>query len=125
MSPAINDGDLVFYYRLDKNCVANDTVIVEYEGQKQVRRVVAIEGDTVDITEDGLEINGALQQEKRIYYETLCYMEGITFPVTLESGQVFVLGDYRVEAVDSRMYGPVETDDILGKVMTVIRRRTF
>lgn len=38
---------------------------MNYQGKEQVRRVIATAGDVVDITEDGLTINGAPQQEHR------------------------------------------------------------
>lgn len=123
MSPAVADGDLVIFYRLDKNYVAQDTLVLVFEGKKQVRRVVATAGDTVDITEDGLIINGAVQQEPDIYFSTLPYKDGIRFPLTLKEGQIFVLGDHRTKATDSRVYGVVETGDTLGKVMAILRRR--
>lgn len=123
MKPSIKDGDLVLFYRLDKNYVANDTIVLEYQGKRQVRRVVAVAGDVVDISDDGLMVNGAVQQETGIYEDTVRYAEGIEFPVTLGKGQVLVLGDSRLTATDSRIYGPVEVKDTLGKVMTLIRRR--
>lgn len=125
MDPAIRDGDLVLFYRLDKTYAAGDTLLLEYDGQRQVRRVVATAGDTVDITEDGLMINGALQQEPKIYQETYPYADGVTFPLTIGEGQVFVLGDARENATDSRIYGAVNTKDTLGKVITILRRRNI
>ena len=123
MAPALKDGDLVIYYRLDKNYAASDAIVLEYEGQLQVRRVVAVAGDTVDINENGLMINGALQQETEIYEETYRYEEGVEFPLTVPEGYVFVLGDSRENSTDSRIYGPVAISDTKGKVMTIIRRR--
>ena len=126
MSPAIKDGDLVIYYRYTKvGYLPQDTIMLEYDGQVQARRVVAVEGDVVDITESGLVINGALQQEADIYQKTERYVEGVEFPLTVPEGQVFVLGDSRTGATDSRIYGPVEVNDTLGKVMAVIRRRSI
>ncbi|WP_242996422.1 signal peptidase I [Lacrimispora amygdalina] len=125
MTPAVKDGDLVIFYRLDKRYIAGDVLVLEYQGQKQVRRVVATAGDTVDITEDGLIINGAIQQEPDIYFATHRYEGGPEFPVTLSEGQVFVLGDHRTNATDSRVYGVVEIRDTLGKVMAVFRRRSI
>lgn len=123
MKPSIKDGDLVLFYRLDKNYIANDTIVLEYQGNRQVRRVVAVAGDVVDISDEGLIVNGAVQQETGIYEDTVRYAEGIEFPVTVGKGQVLVLGDSRLTATDSRIYGPVEVKDTLGKVMTLIRRR--
>jgi len=123
MHPAVKEGDLAFFYRLDKSYTAGDCVVVEYEGKKQIRRVAAVAGDTVDITEDGLVINGEPQLEIFIYEETNRYAEGIEFPVMVGEGEIFVLGDSRKNATDSRIYGCVSVKETLGKVITVIRRR--
>lgn len=125
MTPAVKDGDLVIFYRLDKNYVADDTLVLEFEGKKQVRRVIATAGDIVDITEEGLFINGALQQETKIYVPTQRYEGGAEFPLTVREGQVFVLGDSRVNATDSRIYGAVDMKDTLGKVIAILRRRAI
>jgi signal peptidase I len=123
MSPAIKNGDLVVYFRHGQVYHAQDAVALTYQGQSQVRRVVAVAGDTVDITADGLLVNGALQQEPEIIAPTLPYVGEVDFPLTVPAGHVFVLADARDGATDSRVYGPVEEDDILGKVMLIIRRR--
>jgi len=126
MAPSIKDGDLVIFYRYTQSgYLPQDVVVVNYDGQNQARRVVATAGDTVDITEEGLLVNGALQQELGIYQKTERYEEGVDFPLTVPGNQVFVLGDSRDGATDSRIYGPVEISETKGKVMTVIRRRGF
>ena len=124
MAPAVKDGDLVLFYRYTKSgYMARDAIVLEIKGKKQVRRVVATAGDTVDITEDGLLINGALQMEEDIYRKTQRYEKGASFPLTVPEGQVFVLGDSRIGVADSRIYGCVKIENTLGKVMAVIRRR--
>ena len=125
MSPAFKDGDLAVYYRLQKKFMPSDTVVLEKDGETQVRRIIAAAGDEVNLTEDGLEINGYLQQEQEIYTETLPYMGGITFPVTVGQDEYFVLGDHRTNAKDSRMYGVVKKEEIKGAVITLLRRRGF
>ena len=123
MSPSIADGDLVMYYRLDKHYVSGDVLVAKYEGSTVALRVVAVAGDTVDILEDGLYINGSLQLESKIYENTYRYADGVDFPLTVGEGEVFVLGDSRENATDSRMFGTVRIEDTYGKVMTIIRRR--
>ena len=126
MAPAIKDGDLVLFYRYNASGYQpRDAIVMDYGGKRQVRRVVATEGDVVDITADGLVINGAPQQEMEIYQHTERYQDGVDFPLTVPEGQVFVLSDSRVGATDSRIFGCVEIKDTLGKVITVIRRRSF
>lgn len=126
MAPSIKDGDLVIFYRYTASGYQlQDVIVLEFNGQKQVRRVAATAGDTVDITEAGLVVNGALQQESGIYQSTERYADGVSFPLTVPEGQVFVLGDAREDATDSRVYGCVSIEDTLGKVMAVIRRRSI
>jgi signal peptidase I len=125
MSPAVKDGDLVFFYRLDKDYVAGDLLVLSFRGRDQVRRVVAVEGDTVDITEDGLVVNGAIQQETEIGAVTEQYADGAPLPVTLGPGQVYVLGDNRENATDSRVYGAVNKEDTRGAVIALIRKRNL
>ena len=126
MFPMVKDGDLVMFYRLDKKYGIGDLAVLDYQGERQTRRVVARAGDTVDITDSGLIINGARQQEREIFAKTERYAaSNVDFPLTVQEGQVFVLGDAREDATDSRVYGPVEISDTLGKVMAVLRRRNF
>lgn len=125
MSPAFKDGDLAIYYRLQKEYQPSDVVVIEKDGETQLRRVIAKSGDCVEITADGLKINGYLQQETDIYTETLPYAEGISFPVTIGKGEYFVLGDNRDNAKDSRIYGTVKKSEIKGVVITMLRHRGF
>ena len=125
MSPALREGDLVIYYRLGKDYQKDDLITVEVNGVMQARRVVAVAGDTVDINENGLVINGYSQIESNIYTSTEPYTEGISFPVTVADGQVFVLADNRTGAQDSRIYGSVEKGATGGRAMAVIRRRNM
>jgi len=125
MNPSVKDGDLVVFSRLNKKYNAGDLVVLPMQGKNQVRRVIATAGDTVDIVEDGLVINGALQQERNIYQQTQRYESGISFPLTLREGQVFVLGDARENVADSRIYGPVNTKETRGVVIANLRRRNL
>jgi len=126
MVPALRGGDLVMFNRFDRDYAVGDLLLLDFEGQRQVRRVVARAGDIVDITEDqGLMVNGATVQELEIYYFTHRFEEGVDFPLVVGEHQVFVLGDARTSATDSRIYGAVDVQDTLGKVITIIRRRKF
>lgn len=125
MAPAIRDGDLVIYYRLDKLYTSSDVLVTDFEGGTLALRVIAVEGDEVDIREEGLYINGSLQVERNIYETTYRFTEGVDFPLTVGEGEVFVLGDSRENSTDSRIFGPVDIDDTHGKVMSVIRSRSI
>ena len=122
MWPRISAGDLLFYYRLEEP-VSGDAVVFEKEGEKYVGRVLAVGGDTVEITEDEtVKINGNEIVENDIFYETPRYESDPAYPLTLESGEYFILGDAWENAKDIRYFGPVKDKEIKGKVITVIRR---
>ena len=123
MKPAIKDGDLVMYYRLDKRFVSGDIAVFKKDGRTTTGRAVAVAGDTVDITKDGLMINGATQISQDINFDTTQFQNGVDFPITVGEGQIFVLGDNRPEASDSRIYGCINIKDVKGKAIAVIRTR--
>jgi len=125
MAPSVRDGDLVLYYRWERSFHAGDLVVVDIDGEKQVRRIVATSGDEIDISEAGLVINGALQQERNIYAKTQRYQSGVELPLTLGSDEIFVLGDAREGVTDSRVYGAVSKDDTRGTVIALLRRRSL
>lgn len=124
MAPKISAGDLLLYYRLDKDFKSQDVVVYEKEGKTYCGRVIARPGDSVDISESGgMIVNGSQLIEPEIFYQTYRRGEGvISYPLTLSVNQVFILGDYREGANDSRMFGPVNTAEIKGKVITALRR---
>ena len=125
MVSMIKSGDLVMFSRLDKNYPKGSIVILKYQDEYQLRRVAAVSADTVNITDDGLVINGATEQESEIYQKTRQYESGTQLPVTLGKDQVFILGDARGNVKDSRKYGPVDTKNILGKVMVILRKQNL
>lgn len=126
MAPSVREGDVIIFNRMEKEYTWWDCVILEREGQKEIRRVVAVEGDVVDLTvEDGLTVNGYPQQEPYIYEVTDRYETPVEFPVRLGKGQIFVLSDARENATDSRVYGVLNAEDTLGKVMLQIRKQSF
>lgn len=125
MEPRFQDGDLVLFYRMDKNYLARDVVVFQNDGLLTSGRIVAMGGDTVNIDSQGLLVNGAYQQEPGIIDETTQVADGVTFPLTVPEGSVFVLGDNRDEATDSRIVGCIPIDQTLGTVIGLFRRRGF
>lgn len=91
-----------------------------------VCRVVAGPGDTVSITEDErLMVNGNTMIESNIFYNTPEYAGFVVYPLTLGAGEYYVLGDYRNGAADSRFFGAVKEEEIIGTVITILRRNNL
>lgn len=122
MFPAIKDGDLIIGFRLQRRYVKNDVLVYKVEGKQKIGRLVARATDVVTIDEDGtLRVNGTIQSGE-IMYPTYT-KEGITYPYKVPEKNVFILGDYRTQAQDSRDLGPIPLDQVRAKVITILRRQ--
>ena len=126
MAPAFHDRDVVIFYRLARDIQAGEVVVYRGpNGQSLLGRVVAKGGDEVDIDENGLRVNGYYQAEPYRNCDTVLFEGGTGLPVTLRAGEYFVLCDDRSQGGDSRNFGPISADRILGRVMLTIRQRDF
>lgn len=128
MFPAVKDGDLCVIFRrqlmslLGEKFSPDDVISYTVNGERHTGRVIAVAGDRVEIDSRGnLKVNGVAKGGE-ILYPT--YTRGDLINITtVSSNSVFVLGDYRTQAEDSRDFGPIPLDDIEGKVITILRRR--
>ena len=91
-------------------------------GEYYVKRVIAVGGDTVDIRQGKLYVNGEEVEEPYINGATEKKIGGVEFPYTVEDGKLFVMGDNREESMDSRDFGAVIRKQIKGKVLLYIGR---
>lgn len=123
MQPSFRQGDLLFFFRAEKSFATDDVVLIRYQGDLLPERVIAVAGDVVDITEKGLLVNGVKANEKNAAGETELLGTSVAFPLTVPEGQLFVLGDNRGSAADSRIFGCVEEKDVVGLVIGLFRRR--
>ena len=89
-------------------------------GEPIIKRVIATEGQWVDIDfEAGIVyVNGNAQAEPYVNTPTNLY-EGVDFPLLVEEGCIFVMGDNRNESKDSRSpeIGQIDKREILGKAI--------
>lgn len=128
MSPRLDAGDLLLFYRIDRVPKVQDVVVInrKEDGQRFVLRVIAGPGDTVEVSDErGLSVNGNTQIESNIHYPTRPYENGIEYPLTLKDGEYFVMADMRNGGMDSRYFGPVTQDEIQGIVITLLRRNNL
>lgn len=101
-----------------------DIVILQrddfYGGEPIVKRVIATEGQTVDIDFDaGVVYVDGMALEEPYTREPTWTQEGTEFPLTVPEGCVFVMGDNRNDSDDSRdsALGPVDTRCVLGRAL--------
>jgi signal peptidase I len=124
MYPMLRDGDLILYFRLERDYQIDDVVAFQVDDQSLEARIVAQGGDVVDMTDDGqLVINGNVEDEDIFYSTWPETFSDLTYPYTVEEGGYFVLSDFRTAGYDSRDFGAISAKDLDGKVITVLRRR--
>lgn len=126
MYPRVDAGDLLLFWRLDSTHRAQDVVYFVKDGSPYVGRVVAVGGDTVEITDsETVKVNGNTLMESNIFVDTPRYEGFVDYPLTLPADTYFVLADAREGAHDSRYFGPVSKDEIKGVVVTIMRRQNL
>lgn len=88
-----------------------------------IKRVIATEGQTVDIDfEHGIVYVDGIALEEEYVSSPTTRPEGTIFPLTVEEGHVFVMGDNRDNSKDSRdpSIGLVDVREILGKAIFIL-----
>ncbi len=108
-------GDIVV---ISRNYLNDDTDVSEGDGPI-IKRVIATEGQEVDIDFEKqiVKVDGKELDEPYVSSETV--RRDVEFPLTVEKGHIFVLGDNRAVSLDSRSsdIGQVDTRYVLGKAV--------
>lgn len=118
MQPALAGGEVIFIHQT-KDVKEGDIIGFYYGGKVLLKRVIAREGDQVEIDEEGnVSVNGEQLKEPYLAEKNLGKCE-IEFPYSVPEGMLFVLGDNRAVSIDSRnkTIGCVEIGQIVGKVV--------
>ena len=125
MSPALRNGDVVlvnhFIYNI-KDPARGDIVVFRQNENSHysVKRVVGLPGETVEITDGKILINGEELTED-IHVSDIVYAGTAANPVELGDDEYFVIGDNHTASDDSRTeaVGNVKKDDIYGEAWLI------
>ena len=122
MFPAVKDGDLVLAFRLQQGYSKNDVVVYTVDGTQYIGRIAAGAGDVVTLDDSGSMLVNGTAQTGEILYPTYG-LQGLEYPYEVPENSLFILGDYRTQAADSRTFGAISLENVDGKVITILRRR--
>lgn len=119
MFPTIPAGSTADYQRGAGGVVRGDVVVIHSPSGLLVRRVIGLPGDRVMCcnTDGWMEVDGKTLIEYYIPFDSP--PSQWPFAVTLGAGQMWVMGDNRPAAIDSRTWGPLPMTDIVGRVIGV------
>ena len=126
MSPTIEDNQILYTkpvsYKRGEIVVVVCPYVEEYyasSGLTLLKRIVALPGEKITITEDGLLINGELLIEEYVDAQENTLQENNDInELILSDNEYFVLGDNRAESFDSRHVGAIEATEFLYALTT-------
>ncbi len=119
MEPTLHDGDRVLVEKWSHRdgSLRRDDIVVFHapDGGLAVKRVVAVGGESVGTESGVLVVDGEAYDET---FVDRTMVAGSYFgPQHVPDGTVFVMGDNRSDSIDSRDYGAVPVDDVVGRVV--------
>ncbi len=114
----IHRGDVIVFDRVT-NQVQHDDLI---------KRVLGLPGETLEIRScivyiDGVQVDEPYlnpEQTSQIEPSARCGSHTDMAPIEVPEDMVFVMGDNRVQSLDSRVFGPIDTDKVRGRAFVVI-----
>ncbi len=122
MESTLLEGDRILLSRLTyhfRDPQSGDVIVFDSpvnQNEDLVKRVVAVAGQTVEIEDGRLYVDGVAQEEPYLLEQPF---EGAYPETVIPPGQVFVMGDNRNNSGDSRLFGPIDIDTIIGKAFVI------
>jgi signal peptidase I len=86
------------------------------QGKPYIKRVIGLPGERLSIHDGSVYINGARLEEDYLNGMATSWSGSLgQEEIVIPEGNVFVMGDNRNNSTDSRIFGPVSIDEIIGK----------
>lgn len=109
MQPTLESGEILLLYKSNSNIERFDVVVLNFGDEQLVKRIIGLPGDKIKYSQNKLYVNDELILD--LFAPQTKDFDVIEVPVD----EYFVLGDNRSNSKDSRMFGSILKDDIVGK----------
>ena len=119
MYNTLNNGEIMLLNKINykfNDIKRFDIVVVKIPGDKIIKRVIGLPGETIKVENNKLYIDGKEIKDNYAYENT----EDFDYGKKLPKDCYFVMGDNRNNSADSRMIGCVNKNQIKGKAKLVI-----
>ncbi len=119
MEPSFQDGDYVIVNKLayrSGELDHGDVIVFPFPLNREedfIKRIIGLPGDTLSIVRGDVFLNGTRINEEYLLSDSRGDFEEILVP----QGTVFVMGDNRNDSSDSRVWGPLSIEEIIGKAV--------
>ncbi len=111
-----------------KDPKSGDIIVFKFPKDRNIdyiKRVVGVPGDKIEVKNKKVYRNDKLAEDPFAHFTSTTILPGSVSPkdnfgpITVPEGKYFVMGDNRDNSSDSRFWGFVETNDVLGKAMII------
>lgn len=124
MEPTLHDKEMIIAEKLSSKMAKlerGDIIVFKQPENRTIfviKRIIGLPGETVHLKQgEPVSINGKLLTEKYLNKEPPFTGEEIT--ITVPQGSFYLMGDNRKNSTDSRKWGPIPQEDVIGKAVLV------
>ena len=119
MNNTLFDKDIMILDKISyrfKDINRFDIVVIKKDKEFLIKRVVGLPGETIEYKDNKLNVKGKIIEEKFNHKDT----NNFKLEYEIPNNQYFVVGDNRPDSLDSRYFGLIKKEEILGKTNLVL-----
>lgn len=116
MNDTLHDGDILLLDKYDNKYERFEIVVFNYNGERLIKRVIGLPGEVISYKNNKLYINGnEIEDNYGLGYTENFELKDLNL-TKIPDNEYLVMGDNRNDSLDSRYFGTISKDKILGSV---------
>lgn len=120
MAPTLSDGEVMLLNKINHNYKRFDIVIVKYNDTRLIKRIIGLPGEHIKFIDNKLYVDNKVIEDITLDVKTADFdISELNYSVIPEDCY-FVMGDNRNNSTDSRIIGPIEKGNIIGKTNFIL-----